>query len=101
MNRLEKLILDIRKQLFPYRHEHDIERSSERWLVEESDCLTSWIVAQLEVCREKNKCAKRRTCAFYSYSDLAKKNFEICQEMILILENGEAGCSFIGEGRKK
>ena len=31
MNRLEKLILEIKKQLFPYHHEHDVERGCERW----------------------------------------------------------------------
>jgi hypothetical protein len=94
MNRLEKLILDIKKQLFPYSHEHDIERGCERWGVDEGDCLTSWVAGQLSICRQKNKCAKKRMCTFYSYSDLARKNFDICEEVILILENGEARCSF-------
>lgn len=97
MNRLEKLILDIKRQLFPYRHEHDIERGCDRWDVDEEDCLTSWVAGQLAVCRQKNKCAKRGVCTFYSYSDLAKKNFEICNEVILIFESGEARCSFVGK----
>ncbi|MDD4858038.1 MAG: hypothetical protein PHD74_08015 [Candidatus Krumholzibacteria bacterium] len=101
MNRIEKLILEIRQQLFPYRHEHDVERNCERWLVDEGDYLTSWIIAQLAVCRDKNKCGKKKMCAFYSFSDLARKNFEICQEMILMLEGGEARCSFIGKDEEK
>ncbi|HEY5132591.1 MAG TPA: hypothetical protein VII85_02780 [Candidatus Krumholzibacteriaceae bacterium] len=95
MNRLERLIREIKTQLFPYRNEHDIERGCERWGVGEEDCLTSWVVGQLSVCREKSKCAKKRMCAFYSYSDIARKNFEICQEVILILESGDAKCSFV------
>jgi hypothetical protein len=94
MNRLEKLIDDIKKQLFPYRHEHDIARGCERWGVREGDCLTSWVAGQLDICRKKNKCADKRMCVFYSYSDLARKNFEICREVILVLENGEARCCF-------
>ncbi len=101
MNRLEKLILDIRKQLFPYHHEHDIARGCERWGVQDGDCLTSWVAGQLEVCRKKNRCADKRMCAFYSYSDLARKNFEICQEVILVFENGEARCNFIEDTERK
>jgi hypothetical protein len=95
MRRLESLIREIRKQLFPYRNERDIERSCQQWEVEDGECLTSWVAAQLSVCRQKSKCAKKRMCSFYSYSDIARKNFEICQEMILILEGGEAKCSFV------
>ena len=40
-------------------------------------------------------------CAFYSYSDLARKNFEICREVILVFENGDARCDFLEkDGRK-
>jgi len=40
-------------------------------------------------------------CAFYSYSDLARKNFEICQEVILVFENGEARCNFIEDTERE
>jgi hypothetical protein len=94
MNRLEKLIAEIRKQLLPYRHEHDVERGCDRWEVGEEDSLTSWIAGQLASCRKKHGCAKRGLCAYYSYPDIATKNFEICREMLLLLENGEIECSF-------
>ena len=94
MNRLERLIMEIKKQLFPYHQEHDIERGRERWAIEESDYLTSWVVGQLDTCRKKSKCAEKGMCVFYSYSDLARKNFEICRELILAFENGEAACKF-------
>lgn len=95
MNRLEKLILDIKKQLLPFHHEHDVERGCERWGVDDADCLTSWIAGQLSVCREKNKCGKKGMCIYYGYADLAKKNFEICREVILSFENGDARCIFV------
>jgi hypothetical protein len=95
MNRLERLILEIKKQLLPFHQEHDVERGCERWGVDDGDCLTSWIAGQLCVCRQKNKCGKKGMCVYYSYTDLAKKNFEICREMILSLENGDARCSFV------
>ena len=101
MKRLEKLIFDIKKQLFPYHHEHDIDRGCERWGVKDGDCLTSWVAGQLAICRKKNKCADKRMCVFYSYSDLARKNFEICQEVILVFENGDARCGFTEENEKK
>jgi len=100
MNRLERLILEIKKQLFPYHHEHDIERGCERWGVEDGDYLTSWVAGQLAICRKKNGCADKRMCSFYSYSDLARKNYEICQEIILVFENGTARCSFVENGKK-
>jgi hypothetical protein len=95
MNRLARLILDIRKQLIPYRNEHDIVRGCERWGVDDSDILTSWLASQLETCRRKNRCDAKGMCVFYSYSDLARKNYDICRQMILVLENGEARCSLI------
>jgi hypothetical protein len=95
MNRLEKLIAEIRKQLLPYRHEHDIERGCERWDVEKGDCLTAWVAGQLIACGTKNGCAEKKLCAFYSYSDIARKNYQICREVTLMLESGDAHCSFI------
>jgi hypothetical protein len=100
MNRIEKLIHEIRNQLLPYHHEHDVEQSCERWEVEDRDCLTSWVVDQLTNCRQRNRCAKRGMCVYYSYSDIAKKNYEICREVTLLFESGEAQC-IIGESREK
>jgi len=101
MNKLEKLILEIRKQLLPYSHERDIERGCERWGVKDIDCLTPWIASQMENCRQKNRCSKKGLCAYYSYSDLAKKNFQICREISLLLENGEITCKFIEKEEEK
>ena len=101
MNRLERLIFDIKKQLFPYHHEHDIERGCERWGVQDGDCLTSWVAGQLAICRKKNKCGDKRMCVFYSYSDLARKNFEICREVILVFENGDARCDFLEKDKEE
>jgi hypothetical protein len=101
MNRLEKLIIEIRKQLIPYRHEHDVERGCERWEVGDADLLSSWVAAQLAVCRRKSKCEKKGMCVFYSYSDLARKNYEICREMILLLENGDVQCSCTDKSEEK
>ncbi len=100
MNRLEKLIKEIRKQLLPYHHEHDVERGCERWDVENGDCLTSWVAGQLAACRKKNKCADKKLCAFYSYSDIARKNYTVCREIALMFESGEAMCSFIEKDEK-
>ncbi|UCF06857.1 MAG: hypothetical protein JSV33_07495 [bacterium] len=94
MRRLEKLIRDMRKQLFPYHHEHDIERGGQRWDIDTGEYLSSWIAEQLRHCRNRTRCSRRGRCAFYSYSDLAKRNFEICQEVLLRLENGGIRYSF-------
>ena len=40
-------------------------------------------------------------CVFYSYSDLARKNFEICREVILVFENGDARCNFVENSGEK
>ena len=92
MKRLEKLIREIRGKLFPYHHEHDINRDAERWNVAEGEYLESWLVEQLRICRKKNRCERGTKCVFYEYSDIAKKNFEICLEVQLRLENGEIKC---------
>lgn len=89
MGQLKKLIKEMRKQLFPYHHEHDIERGGKRWDVEEGEYLASWIGEHLRNCMKKNRCGRRGRCAFYSYSNLAKRNFKICNEVILRLESGE------------
>jgi len=40
-------------------------------------------------CRKKNRCYKRRKCVYYDYSDLARRNFDICYELLLRIENGD------------
>jgi hypothetical protein len=92
MNRLERLIKEVRKQLFPYHHEHDIERDRERWEVGNGEYLASWLSEQIRNCRKKNRCAKRGRCAFYDYSDLSKRNYEICREVLLRIDNGDVVC---------
>lgn len=94
MKRLESLIREMRKQLLPYHHEHDIERGGQRWDVGTGEYLTSWIASQLKSCHDKNRCSKRGKCSFFSYSDLAKRNYAICREILLRIENGEIRCSF-------
>ena len=89
MNRLHKLIQEMRRQLFPYHHEHDIDRGEKRWDVGEGEYLASWVAEQLRNCQKKNRCKKRGRCAFYSYGDLAKRNFEICYEVLMRIESGE------------
>ncbi len=101
MNRLEKLIADIRRQLLPYHHEHDVERGCDRWEVGESESLTAWIAEQLSNCAKRNACARRGACAFYSYPDIAQRNFEICREMVLLLEDGEIRASFRDKSGEK
>lgn len=93
MKRLEKLIRDMRKQMLPYHHDHDIEQGTERWEVEKGEYLESWVALHLKMCMDKNRCKKRGRCAFYEYADLAKRNFEICLEVVLRLENGEIHCT--------
>ena len=97
MKELERLIRDLRKQLLPYHHDHDIESGRRRWDVAEEDYLTSWISWHLGMCRERNRCYKRERCAFYDYGDLAKRNYEICYELLLRLENGYIACRFKDE----
>ncbi|HSG28615.1 MAG TPA: hypothetical protein VLA34_09060 [Candidatus Krumholzibacterium sp.] len=93
MRKIEWLIREMRKQLFPYHHEHDVERESERWDVEEGEYVASWLLQQLRVCHAKSRCQKRGKCVFFDYGDLAKRNFEICNEVQLRLENGDIRCS--------
>jgi hypothetical protein len=94
MRELERLIRELRKQLLPYHHEHDLDSGSRRWEVGEGEYLTSWIARQLEMCHEKNRCARRGRCAYYEYGDLAKRNYEICNEILLRLESGGISFSF-------
>ncbi|MDD3642590.1 MAG: hypothetical protein PHQ19_03900 [Candidatus Krumholzibacteria bacterium] len=100
MKGLERLIREMRKMLLPYHHEHDIESGARRWQVGESEYLASWISQQLRVCREKNRCHRRESCVFYEYGDIAHKNYEICYEVLLMLENGEITVTEGDEGKK-
>jgi hypothetical protein len=96
MDRIEKMIRDIQKQLSPYHHEHDIERGSERWDVGKHEYVTAWIAAQLRNCHTRNRCDKKGLCAFYNYRDLAKRNYDICYEVMLRLETGNITCVIMG-----
>ncbi len=93
MRKLNRLIKELRKQLFPYHHEHDIERGGKRWKVENREYIASWLAEQLRSCRKKNRCDRRSRCAYYDYSDLSRRNYEICYEMMIRLENGEISCT--------
>ncbi len=97
--KLEKLIREMRKKLFPYHHEHDIERGSERWEVGSGEYLESWFLEQLRTCRKKNRCSRRNRCVFYEYGDISRRNYEICLEVQLRLENGSIRCSIKTEGQ--
>lgn len=92
MDRLESLMARIRRQLFPFSVKGDVEKSCERWDVNENECLGAWVIAQLRSCRQKNLCARRGSCAHYAQGDLAKRNYEICREVLLLFESGEIGC---------
>ena len=94
MKELEKLIKELRKQLLPYHHDHDLESGRKRWEVGEEEYLTSWIAQHLAMCRERNRCYKRGRCVYYDYGDLAKRNYEICYEFLLRMENGDITCRF-------
>ena len=101
MRKLEKLILDMRKQLSPYHHDHDIETGRKRWDVADGEYLAAWMGEHLRHCQKRNRCTKKGRCAFYTYSDLARKNFEICYEVLLRIENGEVWCNIIDEREDK
>jgi len=97
MERLEKLIREIQQQLLPYHHEHDIERGGERWEVGRHEYITAWISKQIRNCHGRNHCEKKGLCVFYNYRDLAKRNFDICYEILLRLESGAIQCNLTGE----
>ena len=94
MKRLERLIRDIRSQLSPYQHEHDTERGSERWRVGDEDYITAWIAEQLRNCHAQAGCDRKGMCVYYEYRDLAKRNYDICREIRLEMENGAIRCRF-------
>lgn len=89
MDKREKLIRQIQQQLMPYHHEHDIERGGARWEVGRNEYITAWIAQQIRNCHERNRCEKKGLCIFYDYRDQAKRNFDICYEILLQLESGE------------
>jgi hypothetical protein len=94
----ETFISKIRKQLFPYRPEKDIEVQADKWDISEGEYITSWLRMNLINCRRANGCEKEERCRFFGYTDLAKQNYSICREMILRIENGEINCEL--EGKK-
>ncbi|MBD3178239.1 MAG: hypothetical protein GF417_00820 [Candidatus Latescibacteria bacterium] len=94
MDRREKFIKRIKKQLFPYKSERDIDSEGEKWGVSDEDYLTSWIRMVLVKCQKHSRCAEKQMCEYFSYSDIARENYRICSEMILMLESGEIKCSF-------
>jgi len=94
MDRKEKFIKRIKKQLFPYKSERDIEREGEKWAVSEDEYLTSWIRMVLIKCRKHSRCDETRMCEYFGYSDIARENYRICRETILMMENGEIKCRF-------
>ncbi len=94
MKILEKLIRDIKKQLFPYDHESDITRDQSRWEIDSSEYLESWFLEQLRICSGRNGCDRNGKCAHYSYSDQARRNYDICRQVRLMLEDGKIKCKF-------
>ncbi len=97
MDSIEKLIREIQQQLLPYHHEHDIERGGKRWEIGRDEYITAWIVKQIRNCHERNRCEKKRLCVFYEYRDQARRNFDICYEILLRLESGDIRCTLPGE----
>lgn len=97
MNPDERFIKMIMKQFFPYKHEKDIESERGKWEVSSGEYIASWLRLNLIKCRKKNGCAKRERCEFFDYTDLARQNFRICNEMILRLEDGGIKCELTGE----
>ncbi|MCD6379478.1 hypothetical protein J7M07_03425 [bacterium] len=96
----KNFIKKIRKQLFPYRPEKDVETQSVKWDVSPEEYITSWVKLSLINCRKANGCDKDGRCRFFGYTDLAKNNFNICREMILRLENGGIICKLNEEKQK-
>jgi len=97
MDSMEKLIREIQQQLLPYHHEHDIDRGGARWEVGRDEYITAWIGKQIRNCHERNRCEKKRLCVFYDYRDQARRNFDICYEILLRLESGDILCALDGE----
>jgi len=88
MKEIDELVQMIKKQLFPYRHERDIGMDSARWGVEDSEFITEWIKKMLKSCARRMRCESKGKCAHYEYSDQARKNYEICKMVVLMMENG-------------
>ena len=96
----EIFIKKIKKQLFPYKQDKDIEAQSVKWDVSTGEYITSWIRLNLINCRKSSGCNKQGRCRYFGYTDLAKQNYTICREMILRLGNGEIKCDFEGESKE-
>ena len=94
MDRKEKFIKRIKKQLFPYKSERDIVSEGEKWEVSDEEYLTSWIRMMLIKCHKHTRCGEKQMCEYFSYSDIARENYRICREMILMMESGEIKCHF-------
>jgi len=99
MERLERLIREIQQQLLPYHHEHDIESGGKRWDVERDEYITAWIMRQIRNCHERHRCEKKELCVFYEYRDQARRNYDICLEILLRLESGEIQCRLTEDER--
>jgi hypothetical protein len=100
MEHEENFIKKIKKQLFPYSPEKDIESQSVKWDISPEEYITSWVRQSLINCRKANGCDKNRRCRFFAYTDLAKQNYIICREMILRFENGGIMCKLLEENKK-
>jgi len=97
----KNFIKKIKKQLFPYRPEKDVEAQSIKWDVSAGEFITSWLRVSLINCRKLNGCEKDERCRYFGYTDLAKQNYSICREMILRLENGEIKCELVKKEMEK
>ena len=95
----EIFIKKIKKQLFPYKPDKDVEAQSDKWDVSPGEYITSWIRLNLINCRKSSGCEKEERCRYFGYTDLAKHNYTICREMILRLENGEITCKLEAESK--
>lgn len=92
MDRKEKFIRRIKKQLFPYKSERDIDAEGEKWEVSDDEYITSWIGMVLMKCHRQHRCEQKQMCELFSYSDIARENYRICREIMLMIENGDLGC---------
>lgn len=101
MNMIEKLIKEIQKQLFPYNHESDISRDQSRWDVDPSEYLESWFLEHLRLCCHRSGCDKSEKCVYFSYSDQARRNYEICRQVRLLMEGGKIKCDFENDNNDK
>lgn len=99
MKELERLIREMRGHLSPYQHEHDLESGMRRWQLQGEEVVAAWIGQQLDACRRKHRCYRRERCVFYEYGDIATRNYSICYEVLLQIENGTITCQ-LDEGER-